>query len=168
MLLRRWRGVPRTLLRRWRSVPRMLHRRWWSVPRILFRRRRGVPRRQPAPCSAETAWPTSAAVSVTRTLAFGSRCNPGTPSLIGLPMWPPCPGCCLAQHSNLALGHGPEMRIPAPLRCGEGKGHPEQCGRRWLHAHENLWKPTASGISREGYITDFGGGSWNTVDPDNL
>jgi hypothetical protein len=52
-------------------------------------------------------------------------------------MLPPCPGSCLAQHSNLALGHVPEMRIPAPLRCGEGKGHPEQCGRRWLHAHEN-------------------------------
>ena len=70
-------------------------------------------------------------------MAFGPRCNPGTPSLIGLPKWPPCPGCCLAQHSNLELGLGPEMRIPAPLRCGEGKGHPEQCCRIWLHAHEN-------------------------------
>ncbi len=69
--------------------------------------------------------------------AFGPRCNPGTPSWIGLPMWPPCPGCCLAQHLDLALGHGPELRIPAPLRCGEGKGHLEQYGRKCLHAHEN-------------------------------
>ncbi len=71
-------------------------------------------------------------------LAFGPRCNPGTPSLLGLPKWPPCPECCLAQHSNLALRPGPELRSPAPLRCGEGKGHPVQCGRRWLHAHENF------------------------------
>ncbi len=70
-------------------------------------------------------------------LVFGSDCNPGTLSLIGLPKWPPCPGYCLAQRSNLAFGHGPELRIPAPLRCGEGKGHSEPCGRRWLHAHEN-------------------------------
>jgi hypothetical protein len=70
-------------------------------------------------------------------LAFGPRCNPGTPSLIGLPKWPPCPVCCLAQHSNLAIGHGPELRIPVPMRNGEEKGQPEQCGRRWLHAHEN-------------------------------
>ncbi len=49
------------------------------------------------------------------------------------------PKCCLAQHSNLALGHGSELRSPAPLRCGEGKGHPEQWGRRWLHAHENQY-----------------------------
>jgi len=48
----------------------------------------------------------------------------------------PCPGCCLEQHSNLALGHGCELRFPAPLSCGERKGQPEQCGRKWLHAHE--------------------------------
>ncbi len=41
------------------------------------------------------------------------------------------------QHSNIVLENGPELRIPAPLRCGEGKGHPEQSGRRWLRAHEN-------------------------------
>jgi hypothetical protein len=73
-------------------------------------------------------------------LAFGSRYNPGTPSLIGFPKWPPCSGCCLAQHSNFALGHGPELRIPALLRCGEAKGHSKQCGRTWLHAHENHHK----------------------------
>jgi hypothetical protein len=30
-------------------------------------------------------------------------------SLIGLPKWPRCPECCVAQHSNFALGHGPEL-----------------------------------------------------------
>jgi hypothetical protein len=35
-----------------------------------------------------------------------------------------CPGCCLAQHPNLALRHCPELRIPAPLRCGREKGTP--------------------------------------------
>ncbi len=44
------------------------------------------------------------------------------PSLKDWPKWPPCPGCYLAQHSNPAHGHDPELRIPAPLRCGEGNG----------------------------------------------
>ncbi len=66
--------------------------------------------------------------------AIGPHSNPGTPFFVGLPKWP---GCCLVQHSNLALGHGPELRDPEPLRCGEGNGHPEQCVRKWLHAHEN-------------------------------
>ncbi len=70
-------------------------------------------------------------------MAFGPRRKPGNPSLVGVPKWPPCPGCCLTQHSKLALGHGPELLNPAPSRCGQAKGHPEQCGRRWLHAHEN-------------------------------
>jgi hypothetical protein len=30
-----------------------------------------------------------------------------------------------------------EFLNPAPLRCGEWKGLPEQCGRRWLLAHES-------------------------------
>ncbi len=64
--------------------------------------------------------------------AFGPRYSPGTPSCTGLPKWNARPGCCLARHSNLALGRDPELRIPAPL----GKvGCPEQCGRRWLHAN---------------------------------
>ena len=37
-----------------------------------------------------------------------------------------------------------------------------------LYLIQGLWKPTASGISREGYITDFGGGSSSTDNPDNL
>jgi hypothetical protein len=57
-------------------------------------------------------------------LAFGHRCNPGTSSLIGRPKWPPCPECCLAQHSYLTLGHGPELRCPAPSGVGRGKGTP--------------------------------------------
>jgi hypothetical protein len=63
-------------------------------------------------------------------VVFGSRCNPGTPSLKDLPMWPACAGCCLAQHSKIALVHGPELLSPAPLRShgGEGKEHPKQCG----------------------------------------
>ncbi len=72
----------------------------------------------------------------------------GTPSSIGLPKWPACPGCCLVRRSNLALGHGPELRIPAPLRCEEGKGHPEQCGRKWLHAYENQEAFAASRLGR--------------------
>jgi hypothetical protein len=54
-----------------------------------------------------------------------------------LPKMPLYPGCRLVQQSNLALGHGPEMRSPAPVMCGEGKGHPEVYGRNWLQAHEN-------------------------------
>ncbi len=72
-----------------------------------------------------------------RGLASGPRYNPGARSIIGLSKWPRWPGCCLAQRSNLALGQCPELRIPALWRCGEGKGHPEQCGHRWLPAHEN-------------------------------
>ncbi len=48
-----------------------------------------------------------------------------------------CPEGCLAQPSNLGLGHVPELPIPAPLKCGEGKGHPEHGGRTRLHAQEN-------------------------------
>ncbi len=56
-------------------------------------------------------------------MAFGPRCNPGSPCLISLPKWPPCPGCCIAQHSNLTHQHYPELASPALLRCWEGKGH---------------------------------------------
>ncbi len=49
------------------------------------------------------------------------------------------PEGCLAQPSNLGLGLVPELPIPAPLRCGEGKGHPEQCGRIRLHAHKKKY-----------------------------
>ncbi len=48
-----------------------------------------------------------------------------------------CPEFCLAHPSNLDLGHVSELPIPALLKCGEGKGHPEQCGRTRLHAQEN-------------------------------
>ncbi len=40
-----------------------------------------------------------------------------------------CPEGCLVQPSNLGLGHVTELLIPAPLRCGEGKGQPEQFGQ---------------------------------------
>ncbi len=73
-------------------------------------------------------------------LVFGPRYIPGTPFLVSLPQLPPYPECCLVHHSNLALGHGPELLSPAPLKSKEGKGQPEHCGRRWLHAHENLPK----------------------------
>ncbi len=42
---------------------------------------------------------------------------------------PPCPGCSLAQHSNLVLGRGPELRSLAPLSCGQGNGHLKGCDR---------------------------------------
>ncbi len=44
-----------------------------------------------------------------------------------------CASCsegCLAQPSNLGLGHVPELPISAPLRCGEGKGQSEQFGAK--------------------------------------
>ncbi len=63
------------------------------------------------------AWPSAP--------GFGPRCNPGTPSFMGLLKLPPCPECCLVQLSNFALEHGPELLTPAPLRCEEGKGHLE-------------------------------------------
>jgi hypothetical protein len=46
------------------------------------------------------------------------------------------------------------LRIPAPLRCGEGKGHPEQCGRKWLHVHENrsCSQPVPARASRDGTV----------------
>ncbi len=37
-----------------------------------------------------------------------------------------------------ALEHGPYLQSPAPSRCWEGKGNPEQCGQEWLHAHKNI------------------------------
>ncbi len=43
-----------------------------------------------------------------------------------------CPEACLAQPSNLGLGQVPELAIPAPLRCGEGKGNPEWYGQKDL------------------------------------
>ncbi len=64
--------------------------------------------------------------------AYGSRCNHGIPSWIALTRWPPCHGCWSRA------GHGPELRSSAPLRCGEKKLHPEQCGREWLHAHKKI------------------------------
>ncbi len=57
-------------------------------------------------------------------MAFGPRCNPGTPSGIGLPNVALVQRGSQAQPSNLGLGHVPDLPIPAPLRCGEGKGHP--------------------------------------------
>jgi hypothetical protein len=48
----------------------------------------------------------------------------------------PCPEGRWAQPSNLRLGHVPELPTPAPLRCGEGKWNPEQCGRKKPRAHE--------------------------------
>ncbi len=34
--------------------------------------------------------------------------------------WPTCHGCCLAQHSGLALGHGPELLSLEPWCVGRG------------------------------------------------
>ncbi len=83
-------------------------------------------------------------------MAFRLRCNPGTPSLTGLPKWTPCPGCCLAQHSNLAHGHGPELRIPAPLEEWGGDRAPRR-----------VWSNTAS---RSRKPSGFGGGrSWPKI-----
>ncbi len=65
-------------------------------------------------------------------LGLRASLQPWHSFIVGLPKFPPYPGCCLAQHSNHALGHGPELQIPAPLMRGEGNGRPEQCGRRWL------------------------------------
>jgi hypothetical protein len=59
-------------------------------------------------------------------LAFGPRCVADAPSSIGLPKWPQCSGCCLAQHSNLVLKNGPELRSPARLRCGDRNGRATQ------------------------------------------
>jgi len=47
-----------------------------------------------------------------------------------------CPEGCLVHPSNTALRYPPVLLSPAPLRRGVGKGHPEQCGREWLHAHK--------------------------------
>jgi hypothetical protein len=57
--------------------------------------------------------------------------------------------------SNLGLGLVPELPIPAHLRCGEGKGHPEQCGRIRLHAHENKYSG-AGGSTAAGIPSDRG------------
>ncbi len=54
-------------------------------------------------------------------LAFGPRGNPGIPFWKGLLKWTPCPGCCLAQNSNLALGHDREFRVRG---VGRGMGNP--------------------------------------------
>ncbi len=48
-----------------------------------------------------------------------------------------CPEGCLAQPPDLDIGHVPELPFPVPLRCGKGKGYPEQCGRIRLQAREN-------------------------------
>ena len=37
---------------------------------------------------------------------------------------------CIVQPSNPALRPSLELLRPAPLCCGEGKGHSEQCGRK--------------------------------------
>ncbi len=44
-------------------------------------------------------------------------------SLVCLPKWPACPGCCL--DSDLARGKGPGLLSPAPGGVGEGIRHPE-------------------------------------------
>ena len=66
-------------------------------------------------------------------LAFGPGCISLHSFFIFLPMLPRCPEGCLVNPSNTALRYLPVLLSPAPLRCGVGKGHPEQCGRKWLH-----------------------------------
>ncbi len=57
---------------------------------------------------------------------FGLRASLqlGTPSLTGLPKWPACPECCLAQHLKLALGHGPELLERGIIEVWGGEGAP--------------------------------------------
>jgi hypothetical protein len=70
-----------------------------------------------------------------------ARCNPDIrwakrrrePGRAGSLKWPPSPVRCVVQHSNLALGHGPELRSPAPLEA-----HHEKNGRERLHASTAL------------------------------
>ncbi len=58
-------------------------------------------------------------------MAFGPRCNPGTP-VNRFAECASCPEGCPAQPSILGLGHVPELpiMIPVPLRCGRGKATP--------------------------------------------
>ncbi len=49
----------------------------------------------------------------------------------------PCPWCGFSGAAlQSLLGSASELRSQAPWRCGEGEGHPEQCGRRRLHPYE--------------------------------
>ena len=70
----------------------------------------------------------------------GGAAWPSGPKAL-LPDWV-CRSClyalsgCLVQPSNPALRPSLELLRPAPLRCGEGKGRSEQCGRKRLHAHK--------------------------------
>ena len=50
---------------------------------------------------------------------------------------------CLEKPSNPALRPSLELLRPAPLRCGEGKGHSKRCCRKRLHTRKkwllNKW-----------------------------
>jgi len=44
--------------------------------------------------------------------------------------------CASFEHSSQVPNYLPMLLNSAPLRCGVGKGRPEQCVQKWLCAHK--------------------------------